>query len=92
MIVLVFIGLGALVRMGTSWVTDSEKAVTAKNTILHLELDGVIMNGKKFLKNLKKYKENNKVKAISLYHESALLIRRGLWGFPNSLERNFDSY
>lgn len=63
-IILVFIGLGALVRMATSWTSSAETAVTAKNTILHLEMDGVILNGKKFLKNLKKYKDNDKVKAI----------------------------
>src|SRR4051812_14355875 len=64
-LILVLIGLGAIVKMATAYVTDGEKSsVTAKNTILHLELDGVIMNGKKFLKSLKKYKENDKVKVV----------------------------
>ncbi len=63
-VILVFIGLGALVRMATSWMNDGEKTVSAKNSILHMEVDGVIMNGKKFLKNLKKYKDNDKIKAI----------------------------
>ncbi len=38
--------------------------VTAKNSILHLELDGVILDGKKFLKQLIKYRKNDKIKAI----------------------------
>lgn len=36
----------------------------SKNEILHLEITGVIMNGKKFLTQLKKYKKDNSVKAI----------------------------
>lgn len=35
-----------------------------KNEILHLEINGVIMNGKKFLSQLKKYKKDESVKAI----------------------------
>lgn len=38
--------------------------VTDKNSILRLELDGVIMDGKRFLKQLKKYREEDNVKAI----------------------------
>ncbi len=63
-IILVFIGLGALVRMGTEMFGGDEKSVTAKKTILHLELKGVILNGKKFIKNIDKYADNEKVKAI----------------------------
>jgi protease-4 len=36
----------------------------SKNEILHLELSGVIMNGKKFLGQLKKYQKDSTVKAI----------------------------
>lgn len=43
---------------------ESPVRITAKNSILHLELDGVIMDGKKFLKTLLKYRKNDKVKAI----------------------------
>lgn len=63
-IILVFIGLGALVRMGTEMFGGDEKSVTSKKTILHLELKGVILNGKKFIKNIDKYADNEKVKAI----------------------------
>lgn len=63
-VILVLIGLGTLVKMAAGWSGDSEKSVKSKNTILHVELNGVILNGKKFLKNLKKYKDDSKVKAI----------------------------
>lgn len=63
-VVLVFIGLAAVVKLASGWMGESEKVVVSKNTILHLDLEGVIMNGKKFLKNLKKYQDNDKVKAI----------------------------
>lgn len=35
-----------------------------KESVLHLELHGIILNGKKFLKSLKKYGEKKSVKAI----------------------------
>lgn len=63
-IFLVFVGIGALLKLSGSFFGESEKKVTAKNTILHLDMNGVILNGKKFLKNLKKYKDDAKVKAI----------------------------
>ncbi|WP_413944234.1 signal peptide peptidase SppA [Bdellovibrio sp. HCB-162] len=63
-IFLVFVGIGALLKMSGDFFGESEKKVTAKNTILHLDMNGVILNGKKFLKNLKKYKDEDKVKAI----------------------------
>lgn len=43
---------------------DDLPSAMAPNTILRLELDGVIMDGKKFLKQLKKYREDKNVKAI----------------------------
>lgn len=61
---LVFVGLGALLKMSGDFFGSPEKHVTAKNTILHLEMNGVILNGKKFIKNLKKYRDDDKVKAI----------------------------
>lgn len=63
-IFLVFVGIGALLKMSGNFFGEAEKTVTAKNTILHLDMSGVILNGKKFLKNLKKYKDEDKVKAI----------------------------
>ncbi|MBC7465783.1 MAG: signal peptide peptidase SppA [Bdellovibrio sp.] len=41
-----------------------EERVVSKNEILHLELNGVIMNGKKFLGQLKKYQKDKSIKAI----------------------------
>lgn len=43
---------------------DEQRRIVSKNEILHLEINGVIMNGKKFLKNLKKYSKDDSVKAI----------------------------
>lgn len=43
---------------------DDSKRSVSKNEILHLEINGVIMNGKKFLHTLKKYKKDSSVKAI----------------------------
>lgn len=42
----------------------SDKALIKKNEILHLQIDGVIMNGKKFLYNLDKYSDDSEIKAI----------------------------
>ncbi len=36
----------------------------SKNEILHLEINGIIMNGKKFLETLKRYKKEDSIKAI----------------------------
>lgn len=63
-IFLVFVGIGALLKMGGDFFGESEKRVSAKNTVLQLDMNGVILNGKKFIKNLKKYKDDNRVKAI----------------------------
>jgi protease-4 len=42
----------------------SDTSVVTDNSILQLELDGVIMNGKKFLKKIKKYKDDDRIKAM----------------------------
>ena len=49
------------------WAGRSENSgdrIISKNEILHLEINGVIMNGKKFLDNLKRYKKDASVKAV----------------------------
>lgn len=53
-------------KVATTTMTDGEESSLSlnKNEILHLEINGVIMNGKKFLSNLKKYVEEDAVKAI----------------------------
>ncbi len=64
-IVLVIVGLISILRMGISWFGNEEDSkVTHKNTIVHMDLVGVIYNGKKFIKNLKKYEGDNNVKAV----------------------------
>lgn len=44
--------------------SERDENVLSRNEILHLEINGVIMNGKKFLSQLKKYKKDDQVKAI----------------------------
>lgn len=53
-------------KVATTTVGDSEEGPLnlGKNEILHLEINGVIMNGKKFLHNLKRYSDEDAVKAI----------------------------
>lgn len=53
-------------KVATTSLPDSEEGSLSlgKNEILHLEINGVIMNGKKFLSNLKKYADEDAVKAI----------------------------
>ncbi len=67
-VVLVIIGLVALIRMGFK--DSDESMVISKNGILQLDLEGVIMNGKRFLANLKKYREDENVKAILVVIDS----------------------
>lgn len=68
-VLLVIVGIISLIRMGFKDRGD-DKMVITKNGILQLELEGVIMNGKKFLKNLKKYREDKNVKAILVVIDS----------------------
>jgi protease-4 len=63
-LVLVFIGLAALLRVGGQGFEKIDGPRAPKNSILHLELEGVIMNGKRFLESLKKYGEDENVKAV----------------------------
>lgn len=66
-VVLVIIGLVSVVKWGSGLVgekSDENALLVSKNSILQLDLDGVIMNGKKFIKKLKKYKDEDKIKAI----------------------------
>lgn len=44
--------------------SEDDSRIISKNEILHLEINGVIMNGKKFLSALKKYKKNDSIKAV----------------------------
>lgn len=63
-VVLVFVAIGFILKWSGGMFGESEKQLTSKNTILQLDMNGVIMNGKKFLKNLKKYKDDDRIKAI----------------------------
>ena len=50
-------------RTSTSYINDEDNRIT-RNEILHLEINGVILNGNKFLGQLKKYRKDDSVKAI----------------------------
>ncbi len=43
---------------------EQKLRLISKNSILHLKLEGVIMDGERFLKALKKYREEKDIKAI----------------------------
>ncbi len=65
---LVFIFIGIAIYRGYQGYRDGDRNEEtksfSKNEILHLEINGVIINGKRFLSQLKKYKKDNSVKAI----------------------------
>lgn len=61
-LLIVFIGL--VVFRSYRTYQDDETARLSRNEILSLEINGVIMNGKKFLQALKKYSKDETVKAI----------------------------
>ncbi len=67
LIVLVILGLaGLFFQFGKGFysIDDGLSKKVAKNSILLLPLDNVILNGKKFLKNLKAYREEANIKAV----------------------------
>lgn len=50
-------------RASQNYLNDEDNRIT-RNEILHLEINGVILNGHKFLAQLKKYKKDDSIKAI----------------------------
>lgn len=64
----VFIFIGLMIYKGFESYRENKKngdnQPQSKNEILHLEINGVIMNGKKFLGQLKRYKKDESIKAI----------------------------
>ncbi|MBK9323628.1 MAG: signal peptide peptidase SppA [Bdellovibrionaceae bacterium] len=67
-VILVIVGLVSIFRWAGNLIADrgddAPAVLVSKNNILQLDLEGVIMNGKKFLKKLKKYKNDDHIKAI----------------------------
>lgn len=64
-VILVIIGLVSVAKWaGNHFGNKDENSVVSGNSILQLDLEGVIMNGKKFLKKIKKYKDDDRIKAI----------------------------
>lgn len=64
--ILILIGWGfyKAVNSFSAMTSKDEVRKFSKNEILHLEINGVIMNGKKFLHTLKKYQKEDSIKAI----------------------------
>ncbi|MFP5519343.1 MAG: signal peptide peptidase SppA [Bdellovibrionia bacterium] len=65
-IISILIAVAVVIRLASSdsfW-GESEEKISATNAILHLDMKGVIFNGKKFLKTLKKYQEKTEIKAV----------------------------
>ena len=61
-LVLIFTGT-FIYKVATSYFKNEDNRIT-KNEIRQLEINGVILNGKKFLSQLKKYKKDDAIKAI----------------------------
>ncbi len=66
-LLMIFGGVGFFI-IGSSAVAlfghRGQSSVISKNSILKIKLDGVIIDGEKFLKALKKYREDSDIKAI----------------------------
>ncbi len=66
--VLIFIfGTLSVFLLGSTTISlfgDSPVRISPKNSILHLELQGVILDGKRFLKPLQKYRKDPYIKAV----------------------------
>lgn len=69
-VIIIFIVFGAIIHFSSKYDSDSSQKVSSRKTILQLELNGVILNGKKFLKNLEKYQDEEKIKAIVISIDS----------------------
>lgn len=63
--ILAVVGVVSLARSAfQSWGGNDKAALVAKNSILVLDLQGVILDGKQFLENLKEYRQDSKIKAL----------------------------
>lgn len=63
-IILVFFGLGILISYFSGGMMDEEYPTVTRKSIVHLDMNGIILNGKKFLKSLEDYKKIDNVKAF----------------------------
>ena len=68
LLILLFVfGSAAVFMVGSSVMSlfgETSSRVVAKNSILHMNLDGVIMDSHAFLKDLLKYSKSDKIKAV----------------------------
>lgn len=68
-VILVIVVLIGIIR-GFRGGDREERIKVSKNSILQLQLDNVILNGKRFLKTLKKYREDHDVRAMLIVIDS----------------------
>lgn len=61
-LILIFAGMFAYRAVSSYWADEQNRI--SRNEILHLEINGVILNGKKFLTLLQKHQKDQSVKAI----------------------------
>lgn len=62
--IFMFFMVVSLFRCWSYFNSDEDEKVIHKNSILKLDLSGVILNGKKFIKHLDRYAKDPKIKAI----------------------------
>lgn len=60
----VFLVFALLMRAGGRLMGSGVDDIVPGNAVLHLEMEGIILNGKKFLERLKKYGDDEKIKAV----------------------------
>jgi protease-4 len=63
-IILAVVGIISIARSAFQSWSSEKHAVVSTKSILVMDLQGVILNGKQFLENLKDYREEEKIKAI----------------------------
>lgn len=70
LVILALIGLSALIKSAVESYDGQPSVSMTTPSVLHLDLVGVIINGKQFLDNLKTYREEKNVKAIVIHVNS----------------------
>ncbi len=63
-VAVVFFAIGFLLKVTGKYIEPDEDVIVSKNSILQMDLRGVIFDAKKFIKTFNKYKDDPRVKAI----------------------------
>ncbi len=70
LVVMGFILTLALAAVGTLSIFGKNKEKISKNAVLSLELNGIILDGKKFLDDLKEYSDRKEIKGVLIHINS----------------------